>query len=138
MFRNIKLHSLALVALLSAFVLSTLSCSKEANLRESLPGEWHYSDAASDVYIAFSADGHYELFQKIGEGRYREYRGEWTLKKNILSGNYGEGIAWGSSYRVEIDGDNLLLSATNGSGEKTVYRRESVPASVRESAETAV
>ena len=138
MFRDIKLHAPALAALLCASVVSTLSCTKEANLGESLPGGWHYSDAASDVYIAFSADGHYELFQKIGEGRYREYMGEWTLKKGVMSGNYGEGIAWGSSYRVEIDGDTLVLAATNGPGEKTVYRRESVPASVRESAEAAI
>ena len=60
------------------------------------------------------------------------------MKKGVMSGHYGEGIAWGSSYRVEIDGDTLVLAATNGSGEKTVYRRESVPASVRESAEAAV
>ena len=87
---------------------------------------------------ACPASGIIRMPLQIGEGRYREYRGEWTLKKNILSGNYGEGIAWGSSYRVEIDGDTLLLSATNGSGEKNVYRRESVPASVRESAEAAI
>lgn len=123
-----------LLAAVSALLLAALSCSKESELRSDIVGEWHYCDADADVFLAFSGTGDYELFQRIGDGRYRGYTGKWTLKKDILSGSYAEGISWGSSYKLSIGSGTMTLTAVNGSGEKNVYRRENIPYSVRETA----
>lgn len=128
------LRNLAISAALFTLTLFSFSCSKDADIYDNLVGEWHYSDNDTDVYIAFGESGEYELFQKIGAGRYREYRGKWFLEKGILSGDYAEGSEWGSSYKVEVNSNTLTLIALNGSEEVTVYTRESIPASVRESA----
>lgn len=126
---------LFVLAVAAVGMLSAVSCSKESDLRSDIIGEWHFSDMETDVFIEFRADGDYELFQKIGAGRYRGYAGKWKLEKNILSGTYNEGDDWGSSYRVDIKSfDTLVLSAMNGSEEKNIYKREDIPADVRESA----
>ena len=129
-----NLKSLVIPAVLFTIALFSFSCAKDAVLQENIVGEWHYSDNDTDVYIAFGESSEYELFQKIGAGRYREYRGKWFLEKGILSGDYAERSGWGSSCKVEVNSNTLTLIALNGSEEVTVYTRESIPASVRESA----
>lgn len=129
-----QLRTLSLWAALFSIVLFSVSCSKDAVICETLTGEWHYCSDDAEVYIAFADGGDYELFQKIGAGRYREYRGKWYLNKGILSGDYDGGPGWGSSYKVEVNSNQLILTALNGSEEVSIYQREAIPASVKESA----
>ena len=87
----------------------------------------------AEIYVAFAAEGGFDLYQQIGEGRHRHYTGTWTLEGNILSGIYADETAWGSSYKVEFSDDNtMILTAQNGSEEIMTYVRESVPAEVKE------
>ena len=131
--RFIKIIIRAVLA--AACLLSAVRCSEIQDFRADIIGEWHFSGIDTDVFISFGGDGTYELYQKIGDGRYRGYTGQWKLEKDILSGTYGEGIEWGSAYKVDISSfDTLVLSAVNGSGEKIVYEREDIPSSVRDTA----
>lgn len=130
-----RLLKIIRVAFVAACLLSAVHCSEKPDSRTDIVGEWHFSDTETDVFICFCGDGTYELYQRIGAGRYRKYTGQWKLEKKILSGTYGEGIEWGSSYEVEISSyDTLALLAVNGSGERTVYSREGIPSSVRDTA----
>lgn len=118
------------LALISIAIMGA-SCKKD-KIQSNIPGEWHCSTEECDIYVAFNQDGSFELFQKLGEGRYYLYLGKWNADKDILDGTYNDGQPWGSSYRVEFDGsDKMTLNATNGSGETNTYTRKSIPEDIR-------
>ena len=101
--------------------------------------EWHcvVSDIDADIYLQFGNFFDFELYQKIGEGAYRLYKGTWELDEDtaMLSGKYNDGAAWGSGYTVSVseDGNSMTLTPSEGS-EAQVYRKESIPSEVKEKA----
>lgn len=99
-------------------------------------GEWHCSaeEYDADVYVAFYADGAFDEYQRIGEGRYRHYAGTWTFEKDILSGLYADGVEWGSSYKVSFEGDTMMLTSMNESAEAMIYIKDTIPAEVKDEA----
>ena len=128
-----------LLYILAALMLITATgCKKDdkqKDLKAITVGEWHCVPEGidADIYVTFAAEGGFDLYQQIGEGRHRHYTGTWTLEGNILSGIYADETAWGSSYKVEFSDDNtMILTAQNGSEEITTYVRESVPTEVKE------
>lgn len=115
--------------IVSALIL--FSCTKDGVSAEGIFGEWHCHDLESDIYLSFSSDGVFGLYQQIGEGRYRFYSGSWSFDGQVLSGFYSDGTAWGSSYSVSLEGgDSMTLAALNGSSETVTYTRTVIPASV--------
>lgn len=128
-----------LLFILTALMLITATgCKKDEktiDCKATLPGEWHCTPEGldADIYADFEENGSFDLYQKLGEGRYRHYTGTWECKGNTLSGKYSDGSDWGSSYTVVFtDNDNMTFTALNGSEEVMVYTRESVPSEVKE------
>lgn len=105
-------------------------------LASKITGEWHSTSlpVTGDVYISLAEGGAFELYQKIGDGGYRLYRGTWKVDENkaILSGKYNDGNAWAASYSVSIDKDVLTLTSENEAKEKSTYKKVSIPAEVKE------
>lgn len=105
-------------------------------LASKITGEWHSTSLPvdGDVYFILAENGGFELYQKIGDGGYRLYRGTWKVdeEKALLSGKYNDGDAWAASYSVEVSGDALTLTSDNTAKEKSTYRKENVPAEVKE------
>ena len=90
------------------------SCKKEMTLAEKIVGDWHCQATSVDaeIYVTFTAEGTFALYQKIGEGAFRLYNGTYTLAGTVLSGKYNDGSAWGASYEVtSSDSDTLTLTA---------------------------
>lgn len=133
-----RLYMMAALALL-CFV--TAGCPEKPEEKTiDIKGEWQLSQITTkasiggqtvNVYIAFLEGGNFELYQQLGEGRYRHYTGSWTLNENTLSGTYSGGAAWATSYTVEIDdaATQLVLTAADGS-EVHTYRKQAIPADV--------
>lgn len=139
---------------IAALLLSVLSCKEpvdpqpgpepgpnppvvEKTLAEKIAGEWHcvVSDMDADIYLSLASDNKFELYQKVGEGAYRLYRGTWSLdeKTTVLTGKYNDGEAWGSGYGVVLSEDeNTLTLDPSADGEDQTYRKESIPADVKE------
>lgn len=139
---------------IAALLLSVLSCKEpvdpqpgpepgpnppvtEKTLAEKIAGEWHcvVSDMDADIYLSLASDNKFELYQKVGEGAYRLYRGTWSLdeKTAVLTGKYNDGEAWGSGYGVVLSEDeNTLTLDPSAEGEDQTYRKESIPADVKE------
>lgn len=113
----------------------------ETSLTEQIIGEWHYTSAEADIYLGLSSDSSFELYQKIGDGRYRLYRGTWNLDEASakLTGKYNDGEAWGSGYSVSIseDGTEMHLVPDTGS-EEHKYISGSIPEEVRTGCEVVV
>ena len=116
-------------------------CAKE---EKDISGERHLSDISVvtkaqepyevSVYLAFSKTGGFDLYQKLQDGKYVHYTGTWEMVDNQLYGFYSDGTPWGAgSYAVSLSSKTLKLTANNGSGEVTTYKREKIPSSVKES-----
>jgi uncharacterized protein (TIGR03066 family) len=133
-----KIYLLAAVLLAA---LTIVGCQKEKSSptvdnSAKIVGEWHCAPEQYDVdvYVAFYADGAFDEYQRIGEGRYRHYNGTWTINKDILSGVYSDGESWGSDYTVSFADDTMTLTSTNESKETMTYFKETIPADVKSSA----
>lgn len=106
----------------------------EETLADKLIGEWHSTDLAveADIYIGFSEDNTFEMYQQITEGAYRLYRGTWELQDDVLSGKYNDGEAWAADYTIEIEGDSLKMTSKNEAAEVSQYTKAAIPDSVKE------
>lgn len=118
-------------------VATVAGCNKEKSPSSKsidITGEWHCIPAEFDaeVYVAFLEGGMFDLYQRVGEGRYRHFTGTWWMDGKTLSGNYADNTPWGSDYNVTLNGtESMTLTATNGSGEIMTYTKESIPTEVK-------
>ena len=110
----------------------------ETSLSEQIIGEWHYTSAEADIYLGLSSDSSFELYQKIGDGRYRLYRGTWNLEEDILTGKYNDGEDWAAAYQISIEGETLTMTSKNDAAEVSVYKKAEIPSTVKETSETIV
>lgn len=120
----------------AAAILSLTSCKEEEPQKEknvSIVGQWELMDVdvksivigdqTIEIFIDFKSDNTFALWQKIGEGRHREYNGTWTLTDSTLSGKYSDGKSWGSDYTISLDdAGNLHMAETKTGSETYIYR----------------
>lgn len=136
---------LTCIAAAIAAAILTSSCSKAAEDEANIIGEWHLTGIevptkveepyGLSVYISFSEDSSFEIYEKLQEGRYRKYNGNYNLKDNVLTGTYSDDSPLnGVSYKVKTSGNTLTLTQSDTPNEVTTYIRESIPEEVRETA----
>lgn len=169
-----RLNITILYAAAIAALLWLPSCSKPS-IDEILPpditGEWKLESAGNldgsvivksgerveiSVYISFTEDGNFELYQRLDELHFRRYAGTWQLDGNILSGLYDgkKSSPWACSYAVSLadDGQTLVMDMTGVSmqtgtsggqtgelaqkEESLRYSRTPIPESVRSESES--
>lgn len=131
------------ILLIISAVLILASCGKDGKKKTTadyLYGKWHSTSISvtGDVYINFTDDMKFEMFQKIGEGAYRLYRGSWNVEGDLLTGKYNDGEDWAAAYTVTVDDRSLTMISTNDAAEKSTYTRTEIPEDVRNSSETVV
>ena len=83
-------------------------------IEEKLVGDWHCTATSADaeIYVTFTAEKTFTLYQLVGEGSYRVYNGTWSLTETTLSGKYNDGTDWGSSYEITSESnDSITLTA---------------------------
>lgn len=129
---------LYMIAAAAVLLLGT-SCQKDSDaLTAKLAADWHYTaqenGVAEEVWISFTADGTFEMFQKIGDGPYWYTKGEYALdsKTKVLSGIYSDRYPWKYSYKVSISDKTLEMAAVELEDYKLTYAKETIPAQVRE------
>ena len=112
----------------------------EINLEEQIVGQWHSTSISvdGDIYIEFDQAKTFELYQQIGEGAYRLYRGTWNLEGDLLTGKYNDGEDWAAAYNVAIADNVLTMTSTNDAAEVSVYEKSEVPAEVKDNCITVV
>lgn len=123
-----------------------LSSCKDKTEVINVAGEWVLSEAVLntksiqvgdetiEVYVAFSEDGTFNLYQKIGYGSFVLYDGTYAVAGKVLSGSYSDGTVWGNSYIVSVDNDIMTLSAATNSTDIYTYEKCSIPSDVRDQA----
>ena len=112
----------------------------ELTLEQQLIGQWHSVSNAleADLYIDFQEGKTFELYQQIGEGAHRLYRGTWNLEGTLLTGKYNDGEDWAAAYQVEMRETGLVLTSNNDAAEKSTFERAEIPAEVKETCEVIV
>ena len=104
----------------------------EQTLEQLICAEWKSSQLPVDgeIYLDLKTDKTFTLYQQIGDGNHRIYRGTWNLEENILSGKYNDGESWNSSYAVTLEKDTMTL--TSSENEVSVYTKTTIPDQVKE------
>lgn len=135
------------ILLIFAVLALVASCGKneegkkpKIDLEEQLIGQWHSTSISveGDIYIEFYQEKSFELYQQIGEGAYRLYRGTWNLEGDLLTGKYNDGEDWAAAYKVAIEGDVLTMTSQNDAAETSTYKKSDIPSEVKERCETVV
>ena len=114
---------------------------KEPTFEDKLCAEWHSEMLPmdnADIYLQLNKDKTFELYQKIGEGAHRLYRGTWNVEENILTGVYNDGESWAAAYAAAMSDKFLTLTSQNDAAEESVFVKEEIPAEVKASCEVMV
>lgn len=127
-------------------VLFLYSCKKE-EISVDISGEWELvsfssgaveeSEIPVSVYLAFDkASASFTIFQKLGEGHYGKYIGEYSCSGSRVRGQYSNGTSWACEYNAELEGNRLLMISIGLSADETcVYARCTIPSDVRKDAD---
>ncbi|MBQ3613398.1 MAG: lipocalin family protein [Bacteroidales bacterium] len=125
-----------------AAALMVISCGDKKNggntteltLEQKLYGEWHSTKLAidADIYISFMENGKFEMYQQIGEGAHRVFRGTWNLEDDLLSGKYNDGEEWAAAYRISVEDKTLTMTSANDAAEVSRFAQMQIPADVKE------
>ena len=117
-----------------AAILLIAACGKDKPVENGICDQWHSTSLSSDgdIYLSLTKDNKFELYQQIGDGRHRLYRGTYNFENDILTGKYNDGEDWAYSYQVVLDGDIMTLTTLDESAQESVFKRESIPAEIKD------
>ena len=111
-----------------------VACGKETPAEKGIHGQWKSTSlsAEGEIYLSLTEDNNFELYQQIGEGRHRLYRGVYNFENDILSGKYNDGEDWAYSYQVVLSDDTMTLTTLDESAQTSVFQRTTIPTEVQE------
>lgn len=89
---------------------------------------WRGESPSFEVYMDIAASGDVTLWQKIESREWSRYDSVAMLDEAVISGTYSDGVAWGSSYGVDIAGDTMTWTDTVDSTDVSIYTRTELPA----------
>jgi hypothetical protein len=99
---------------------------------QALAGDWHLvkwrgAEPGFDVYLRITEDGVVSLFQRIESRLWSTYFSTVAYENGVISGVYTDGVAWGDTYYVALEGDEMTWTSTSDSADISVYRRCTLP-----------
>ena len=135
--KNIRLAFAAIAAAL-AFV----SCGKDSpeggqddvwTGEGSVEGTWHLTGwnslQSADVYMSFSEDGSFDIWQRLYTPYYEHFDGTWQQSGSTLNGSYSDGMSWAGTYSVSFntDGTGMRLILDGNSADASIFTRSDIP-----------
>lgn len=117
-----------------AATLMIVACGKETPVKKGICDQWHSTSLSTDgdIYLSLTEDNKFELYQQIGDGRHRLYRGTYSFENDILTGKYNDGEEWAYAYHVVLADDTMTLTTIDESAQVSVFQRTSIPTEVRD------
>ena len=112
----------------------------EKTFAEKLIGDWHHSssDIPAEIYVTFSTENKFVLYQKIGDGSFRIFNGTYEIKtegeQNFLNGKYNDGTPWGAERTAEISSEDTLTLTAGGVDETYSRVSDGIPEDVKDNA----
>lgn len=116
----------------SAVAAFTACTHEKDEVSSILVGEWNYTEGETEVYIAFSADNKFDLYQKWGAEYIRYYyTGTYEFDGKVLKGMYTGYIPFAHDYNVSRSGNKLTLTSVSEPDYSVTYVKKSIPEEVR-------
>ena len=81
-FQAYKSHKMKkILYILAAAICMLTSCEKLKSVEDKIVGDWHCSSTSieAEIYVTFSADKTFVLYQQITQGAFRVYNGTYQL-----------------------------------------------------------
>lgn len=111
---------------------SFTACSEQNEENSILVGEWCYEEGEVEVYMAFSKNYTFDLYQKMGEEYIRYYyTGTYEFDGEVLTGMYTGYIPFAHEYKVSRSGNKLTLTSLSDSDYVVTYTKKSIPEEVK-------
>ena len=97
-----------------------------------LAGSWHLTswrgaEPSFDVYLDITVDGVVTLWQRLDSREWKVYYSVVDYDNGVIVGQYSDGVAWGASYDVAIQGNTMTWVDTADSADVSVYTRCTLP-----------
>lgn len=89
--------------------------------------EWNGEAPEFHVYVAFAADGTFQMYQQVWSFDYELFKGEYTLSGDVLTGVYEDGTNWACAYRVENVDGKLHMYSQEDISVTSVYEMCTIP-----------
>ena len=141
--KMVMIKKLAVTVAVAVAAALAVACSSKEAKAAGVEGEWELvggecatksavvgSETVS-VYINFDAKGTFAMYQKLGEGRFRNFSGTWSCSNGILNGTYSDGNKRGCPYHVSRDGDALVLVSCPDGKDTYTYRKCTIPDEIK-------
>ena len=137
------IKKLAMTVAVAVAAALAVACGSKVDKAASVEGEWELVDVefatksavvgseTVSVYINFDAKGTFAMYQKLGEGRFRNFSGTWSCSNGILNGTYSDGKNWGCPYKVSRDGDTLVMVSSPDGKDSYTYHKCTIPEEVK-------
>lgn len=98
----------------------------------SIAGVWHlttWRDAVPsfDIYLDITADGVVTLYQRLESRAWECFYSSAAIEYGIIKGTYSDGVAWGASYYVSVEGETMTWKDTADKSDISVYTRSDLP-----------
>ena len=111
---------------------SFTACSEQNEENSILVGEWCYEEGEVEVYMAFSKNYTFDLYQKMGEEYIRYYyTGTYEFDGEVLTGMYTGYIPFAHEYKVSRSGNKLTLTSLSDPDYVVTYTKKSIPEEVK-------
>ncbi len=133
-----------IVLMLALASLLAFSSCKKSDKAVKVFGDWELNDVqfvtksavvgseTVSVYVRFTKDNTFYLWQMLGEGRYASFAGQWTLSGNVLSGTYSNGKSWSCQYEVSGGKNTITLTSLPDRNDSFTYQSCTIPAELLE------
>ena len=111
---------------------SFTACSEQNEENSILVGEWCYEEGEVEVYMAFSKNYTFDLYQKMGEEYIRYYyTGTYEFDGEVLTGMYTGYIPFAHEYKVSRSGNKMTLTSLSDPDSVVTYTKKSIPEEVK-------
>lgn len=89
--------------------------------------QWRGAEPSFDVYMSITEDGVVTLWQRIESREWELFYSTVSFENGVIAGVYSDGVAWSTSYVVEVADDTMTWTDANDSTDISVYTRSELP-----------
>ena len=122
--------------LMAVAMLAVAGCKEKDEVQHRIVGEWFYSTEESgqkiEIYIGFSSDFTFDLYQKVGEGRHRHMTGTYEVDRTLVSGFYSDRTPWASDYYVSFTEGRMIMESATVQNYSIKLEQKRIPDDVRQ------
>lgn len=116
-------------------MLGMTSCKEKDSVQHMIVGEWLYQGEESgheiEVYVAFNVDFTFDLYQKIGDGIHRYFKGTYNVDRELVTGMYNDRTPWSTDYEVSFHEGDMVMKSVSDKDYSITYKKKRIPAEVR-------